>query len=67
MPNEVPEKPWMHIMVDFITKLLLAQGYDAILVVYNWLIKIAYFILTNRKDLGRRTHKIFQGLCVETT
>jgi len=33
MPNDVPEKSWMHITADFITKLLLAQGYDAILVV----------------------------------
>ena len=33
MPNEAPEKPWTHITADFITKLPLAQGYDAILVV----------------------------------
>jgi len=33
MLNEAPEKPWTHITVDFITKLLLAQGYDTILVV----------------------------------
>jgi len=33
MPNKAPEKPWMHITADFITKLPLAQGYDAILVV----------------------------------
>jgi len=35
MPNTIPEKPWSHILADFITKLLLAQGYDAILVVCN--------------------------------
>ena len=35
MPNSIPEKPWMHISVDFITKLPLAQGYNAILVVVN--------------------------------
>ena len=33
MPNVIPEKPWSHISVDFITKLPLAQGYNAILVV----------------------------------
>ena len=33
MPNVVPEKPWTHITVDFITKLLLVQGYDSILVI----------------------------------
>ena len=33
MPNEVPDKPWAHITVDFIVKLLLSRGYDFILVV----------------------------------
>ena len=33
MPNSIPEKPWRHISADFIVKLPLAQGYDAILVV----------------------------------
>jgi len=28
MPNEAPEKPWMHIIANFITKLPLAQGYE---------------------------------------
>jgi len=35
MLNSIPEKPWMHISVDFITKLPLAQGYNAILVVMD--------------------------------
>jgi len=35
MPNAIPEKLWSHISVDFITKLLLAQEYDTILVVCN--------------------------------
>ena len=35
IPNTIPEKPWRHISADFITKLLLAQEYDAILVVYG--------------------------------
>ena len=35
MPNSIPEKPWIHILADFITKLPLAQGYDSILVVVN--------------------------------
>jgi len=33
MTNEVPEKPWMHLTVDFITKLPLVAGKDTILVV----------------------------------
>jgi len=32
MPNAILEKPWSHISADFITKLLLAQRYDTILV-----------------------------------
>jgi len=35
MPNSIPEKPWMHISADFITKLPLAQGYNSILVVVD--------------------------------
>ena len=33
--NSIPEKPWTYILADFITKLLLAQGYDTILVVVD--------------------------------
>jgi len=32
MMNEVPKKAWMHLMVDFITKLPLVAGKDTILV-----------------------------------
>jgi len=35
MPNSIPEKPWVHILADFITKLPLAQGYNSILVVVD--------------------------------
>jgi len=35
MSNSIPEKPWIHILADFITKLSLAQGYDSILVVVD--------------------------------
>jgi len=42
--REVPEKPWTHLMVDFITKLPLVAGKDAILVVYDRLSKMTYFV-----------------------
>jgi len=42
--NEVLEKPLTHLMVDFITKLLLVAEKDTILVVYNRLFKIAHFV-----------------------
>jgi len=49
MPNTILEKLWTYILADFITKLLLAQGYNVILVVYNWFSKMAYFIATTKK------------------
>jgi len=35
IPNSIPDKACTHISADFITKLLLAQEYDSILVVMN--------------------------------
>ncbi len=32
-PNQISEKPWQHILVDFITKLLVSKGHDSVLVV----------------------------------
>jgi len=60
MPNTIPEKPWSHILVDFITKLPLAQGYDVILVVYNRFSKIVYFIATTEKTSAEELTKLFQ-------
>jgi len=42
--SEVPKKPWSHLMVDFITKLLVVAGKDAILVVHNRLSKMIHFV-----------------------
>jgi len=60
MPNEVPAKSWAHIMVDFIIKLLLAQGYDLILVVYDRLTKMAYFIPTIEKTSTEGLARLFR-------
>ena len=49
MPNEAPDKPWVHIMADFIVKLPLSRGYDFILVVCDQLTKMAHFIPTTEK------------------
>jgi len=46
MANKVSKKTWTYLMVDFITKLLLVAGKDAILVVCDRLSKIAYFVVT---------------------
>jgi len=60
MPNVVPEKPWSYISVDFITKLPLVQGYNAILVVCNCFSKIAHFIVTTEKMSAEGLAKLFQ-------
>jgi len=59
MPNAIPEKPWSYILADFITKLPLAQGYDAILVVYNCFSKMAHFIATMEKTSAEGLAKLF--------
>ena len=47
--NEVPERPWIYLIVDFITKLLLVGRKDVILVVCDILFKIAYFVTTTEE------------------
>jgi len=59
MPNAIPEKPWSHILADFITKLPLAQGYDAILVVCDRFSKMAHFIATTEKILAEGLTELF--------
>jgi len=53
MVNEVPEKTWMHLMVDFITKLPLVAEKDVILVVYDRLSKITHFVATTEGTLAK--------------
>ena len=60
MPNSIPEKPWMHILVDFITKLSLAQGYNSILVVVDWLTKMVHFIPTTEKTSAEGLARLFR-------
>jgi len=60
MPNAIPEKPWSHISADFITKLPLAQGYDAILVVCDCFSKMAHFIATTEKTSAEGLAKLFR-------
>jgi len=60
MPNSIPEKPWTHILADFITKLPLAQGYNLILVVVNKLTKMIHFIPTTEKTLAKGLARLFR-------
>ena len=42
--SEVPQKTWTHLTVDFIMKLLIVAGKDAILVVCDRLSKMTHFV-----------------------
>ena len=47
-------------MVDFITKLPLAQRYDSILVVVDQLTKMVHFILTIEKTSAKGLARLFR-------
>jgi len=47
-------------LADFITKLPLAQGYDAILVVCDWFSKMAHFIATTKKTSAEELTRLFR-------
>ena len=59
IPNTIPEKSWSHILADFITKLPLAQRYNAILVVCDHFSKMAHFIATTEKTSVEGLAKLF--------
>ena len=58
--SEVPEKLWIHLMVDFITKLPVVAGKDAILVVYNRLFKMTYFVATMKGTSAEGLARLFR-------
>jgi len=51
-PNKVPERPWQHISVDFIMKLLVSKGYDLILVVCDRFLKMLHFVAMTEKIMA---------------
>ena len=55
------ERLWTYLIVDFITKLLLVAEKDAILVIYNWLSKIVYFIATTEEMLVKGLTRLFKN------
>jgi len=58
--SEVLEKPWTHLMVDFITKLLIVAGKDVILVVCDRLSKMTYFVTTTEGTLAEGLVRLFR-------
>ena len=60
MPNMILEKPWSYILVDFITKLPLAWGYNVILVVCDQFSKMVHFIATIEKTSVEGLTRLFR-------
>ena len=58
--SEVPKRPWLHLMVDFITKLPVVAGKDAILVVCDQLSKMTHFVATTKGTSAERLARLFQ-------
>jgi len=58
--SEVPEKPWTHLMVDFIMKLMVVAGKDAILVVCDRLFKMMHFVATTEETLAEELARLFR-------
>jgi len=58
--SEVPEKLWTHLMVHFITKLLVVAGKDTILVVCDMLSKMAHFVTTTEGILAEGLARLFR-------
>ena len=59
--SKVPEKPWTHLTVDFITKLLVVAGKDTILVVYDRLLKMMHFVATTEETLAKGLIRLFRN------
>jgi len=59
-PNQVPERLWQHISVDFITKLPVSKGHDSILVVCDRFSKMSHFVATTEKTTAEGLARLFR-------
>jgi len=58
--SEVPQKMWTHLTVDFIMKLPIIAGKDAILVVCDRLSKMTHFVATMEGTSAEGLARLFQ-------
>jgi len=58
--SEVPQKTWSHLTVDFITKLPVVAGKDAILVVCDKLSKMTHFVATTEETSAEGLARLFR-------
>jgi len=59
-PNQIPERPWQYISVNFITKLPMYKGHDSILVVYDRFSKMSHFVATTEKTTAKGLARLFR-------
>ena len=57
--SEVPKRPWSHLTVDFITKLPVVAGKDAVLVVCDRLSKMMHFVATTEGTSAEGLARLF--------
>ena len=62
-PNSIPEQPWEHITVDFITRLPILRGYDVIMVVVDRFTKYVIAIPTTGEISSIGTAKLSATMC----
>ena len=58
--QEVLEKPWTYLTVDFITKLPVVAGKNTILVVYDRLLKMTHFVATMKGTSAKELARLFR-------
>ena len=60
-PNQVLERPWQYISVDFITKLPVSKCHDSILVVYDRFSKMSHLVATTEKTTAEGLARLFRN------
>ena len=58
--NQIPERSWQHILVDFITKLPMSKGHNSILVVCDRFSKMSHFVVTTEKIMVEELARLFR-------
>ena len=59
-PNQIPERLWQYILVDFITKLPMSKSHDLILVVCNRFLKMFHFVAITEKTTAEGLVRLFR-------
>ena len=56
----------MHLIVNFITKLLIVVEKNTVLVIYNRLSKMIYFVTTTEGTSAKRLGRLFRDNCYDS-